>query len=66
MLFRSGIERLRSGRRLVLYADDAAALLEAVRHRDDEGGAHLAAALRPTNLEDVFLRVTGTSLEGGA
>ena len=28
-------------------------------------GPHLAAIVRPTNLEDVFLRLTGTSLELG-
>jgi len=58
--------RLRSGRRLMLYVRDAGALLETVRHRhgsDPDG--HLAAIVRPTNLEDVFLRLTGTSLELG-
>jgi lipooligosaccharide transport system ATP-binding protein len=59
-----GIERMRSGRRLVLYADDAGALLEEVRHRHGgDGAGHLAAIVRPTNLEDVFLKLTGTRLE---
>ena len=62
-----GIKRLRAGRRLILYVADAPALLDTLRGR----GAHAAQdphaiALRPTNLEDVFLALTGTSLEGGA
>jgi lipooligosaccharide transport system ATP-binding protein len=59
--------RLRSGRRLMLYVQDAGALLETVRHRHGSGGddGHLGAIVRPTNLEDVFLRLTGTSLELG-
>jgi hypothetical protein len=58
--------RLRSGRRLMLYVKDAGALLETVRHRHGSAGdGHLAAIVRPTNLEDVFLRLTGTSLELG-
>jgi len=61
-----GLARLRSGRRLVLYVEDAAALLERVRHRrPGDGSAHLAAVVRPTNLEDVFLKLTGTRLEAG-
>jgi lipooligosaccharide transport system ATP-binding protein len=61
-----GLARLRSGRRLVLYAEDAGALLERVRRRRPDGGSgHLAAVVRPTNLEDVFLKLTGTSLEAG-
>jgi lipooligosaccharide transport system ATP-binding protein len=59
-----GLERLRSGRRLVLYSDDAGALLASVRHRHGgDGSTHLAAIVRPTNLEDVFLKLTGTRLE---
>jgi lipooligosaccharide transport system ATP-binding protein len=58
--------RVRSGRRLMLYVDDAGALLETVRHRHGSAGeGHLAAIVRPTNLEDVFLRLTGASLELG-
>ena len=60
-----GVRRLRTGRRLVLYASDAAALLERLRHRgalaDPQG-----VVVRPANLEDVFLALTGTRLEGGA
>jgi lipooligosaccharide transport system ATP-binding protein len=59
----NGVRALRSGTHLLLYAEDAAALLEAVRRVEPE--AHLVA-VRPTNLEDVFLALTGTQLEGGA
>jgi lipooligosaccharide transport system ATP-binding protein len=60
----NGLERLRNGDRLKLYVEDAGALLETMRHRN--GGAckaHTAATIRPTNLEDVFLKLTGTNLE---
>jgi lipooligosaccharide transport system ATP-binding protein len=58
-----GIRALRSGAHLMLYAKDATALLEAVRRAEPD--AQLVA-VRPTNLEDVFLALTGTKLEGGA
>jgi len=60
-----GVRRLRSGRRLVLYAGDAAALLTTLRDRGAAGDA-AAVVVRPANLEDVFLALTGTGLEGGA
>ena len=53
--------RLRSGRRVMLYVDDAAPLVERLRARDPTDQRGLV--VRPTNLEDVYLRVTGTSLE---
>ena len=59
----NGVRALRSGAHLMLYAKDATALLEAVRGAEPE--AHLVA-VRPTNLEDVFLALTGTKLEAGA
>jgi lipooligosaccharide transport system ATP-binding protein len=59
----SGVRALRSGAHLMLYAKDATALLEAVRRAEPE--ARLVA-IRPTNLEDVFLAITGTKLEAGA
>jgi lipooligosaccharide transport system ATP-binding protein len=59
----NGVRSLRSGAHLLLYASDATALLEAVRK--NEPGAQLVA-MRPTNLEDVFLALTGTKLEAGA
>ena len=59
--------RVRSPSRLAVYAADAAALLGELRERRAPArGDHLGAVVRPTNLEDVFLRITGTSLEGGA
>ncbi len=59
----NGVRSLRSGAHLLLYGTDATALLEAVRK--NEPGAQLVA-MRPTNLEDVFLALTGTKLEAGA
>jgi len=56
--------RLRVGRRLVLFADDAAPLITVIHERD--GGDHRPLVSRPANLEDVFLMLTGTRLEGGA
>jgi lipooligosaccharide transport system ATP-binding protein len=56
--------RVRIGRRLMLYLDDATALAKHIRSRD--GGGHCMLVVRPTNLEDVFLALTGTALEGGA
>ncbi len=61
------VPRLRSGARLALYVDDAAALLETLRHRGPGAhGVQHGAIVRPTNLEDVFLRITGAPLEAGA
>ena len=54
--------RLRSGRRVMLYVDDAAPLVDRLHQRDPAN--RRALVVRPTNLEDVFLRLTGTSLEG--
>jgi lipooligosaccharide transport system ATP-binding protein len=58
-----GPHRLRAGRRLMLYLDDTTHLIEQVRRHDAGDRRNLVA--RPTNLEDVFLALTGTSLEGG-
>jgi lipooligosaccharide transport system ATP-binding protein len=58
------LQRLRMGRRVMLYLDDAAPLVEHVRRHDP--GDRRALVVRPTNLEDVFLRLAGTSLEGGS
>jgi len=55
--------RLRAGNRLMLYLDHATTLVEHIRQHT---GDHRAIIVRPTNLEDVFLSLTGTSLEGGA
>ncbi len=60
-----GVRHLRAGRRLMLYAGDGPALLDAVRRHAGRVEPH-GVVVRPTNLEDVFLELTGTSLEGGA
>jgi lipooligosaccharide transport system ATP-binding protein len=54
--------RLRVGQRLMLYLDDATKLIEHIRRHDH--GDRRPIIVRPTNLEDVFLALTGTSLEG--
>jgi lipooligosaccharide transport system ATP-binding protein len=54
--------RLRVGRRLMLYVEDAAGLIARIRRQDE--GDRRPVIVRPTNLEDVFLALTGTSLEG--
>jgi len=53
--------RLRAGGRLILHLDDAAAFAERVRAR--EPGHRRLLVVRPTTLEDVFLALTGASLE---
>ncbi|MFQ5552062.1 MAG: ABC transporter ATP-binding protein [Gemmatimonadales bacterium] len=54
--------RLRVGRRIMIYLDDATPLINHIRQYDQ--GDRRALVVRPTNLEDVFLALTGTSLEG--
>ncbi len=61
--FPARVVRVRSGRRTTLHTADAAEL--AARLRGD-GREHRMLVVRPTNLEDVFLHLTGTSLEAGA
>ena len=56
--------RLRVGQRLMLYVDDATPLIERIRRYDH--GDRRSIIVRPTNLEDVFLSLTGTSLEGNS
>jgi len=58
----SQTHRLRAGGRLMLYLDDPTALVSAIHARGDRCNL----IVRPTNLEDVFLAMTGTRLEGGA
>jgi len=55
---------VRSGRRTTLHVGDAAALAAHLRGHDD--GNRRAFVARPSNLEDVFLHLTGGGLEGGA
>jgi len=54
--------RLRVGTRLMIYLDDATTLIDHIRDQDQ--GDRRTLVVRPTNLEDVFLALTGTSLEG--
>jgi ABC-type multidrug transport system ATPase subunit len=62
-----GVRRLRTGRRVILFSDDGARLLDRLRYRRSElGDDPRPVVVRPTNLEDVFLALTGTRLEGGA
>jgi ABC-type multidrug transport system ATPase subunit len=53
--------RLRFGRRLMLYLDDANEVTNQIRRRDE--GDRRPIIVRPTNLEDVYLSLTGDSLE---
>ena len=55
---------LRAGSRLMIYADDPSQIVSWVHARD--GGERRKLTVRPSNLEDVFLSLTGTSLEEGA
>jgi lipooligosaccharide transport system ATP-binding protein len=55
--------RVRVGRRLMIYLHDATALAANVRRHDPHDARSLV--VRPTNLEDVFLCLTGANLEGG-
>jgi lipooligosaccharide transport system ATP-binding protein len=59
--FRGSDRRLRIGQRLMLYVDDATQVIERIRRHDH--GDRRPLIVRPTNLEDVFLSLTGTSLE---
>jgi lipooligosaccharide transport system ATP-binding protein len=52
---------VRSGDRLIVYTDEPARVVS--RAQAGAGGAHGSLAVRPTNLEDVFLAETGTRLE---
>jgi len=55
----NGARRLRVGRRVTFSLDDAAPLVERLRAADHRR----PLVVRPTNLEDVFLALTGTTLE---
>ncbi|HWP59167.1 MAG TPA: ABC transporter ATP-binding protein [Candidatus Acidoferrales bacterium] len=55
--------RLRVGQRVMLYLNDATDLIDHIRRYDE--GDRRPIIVRPTNLEDVFLALTGTSLEAG-
>jgi lipooligosaccharide transport system ATP-binding protein len=53
--------RLRVGRHLMLYVHDATDLVEHIRRCDE--GDRRPIIVRPSNLEDVYLSLTGVSLE---
>jgi lipooligosaccharide transport system ATP-binding protein len=55
--------RMRAGSRLILHVDDATALVEHIHARTNVQQRQLV--VRPTTLEDVYLALTGTSLEAG-
>ena len=55
------LRHLRVGRRIMLYLNDVTAHIDLIRQWDQ--GDRRALVVRPTNLEDVFLALTGTSLE---
>ncbi len=62
--FANRANTLRVGNRLMVFAHDAGPLL--ARIRDHDGGERRPVVVRPANLEDVFLSITGTGLEEGA
>ena len=59
-----GLKTLRAGSRLMVFAVDAQPLIARIRAHD--GGARRPLVVRPANLEDVFLSITGASLGEGA
>jgi lipooligosaccharide transport system ATP-binding protein len=59
--FAPSARRVRIGERVMLYLEDPTRLVEHMRKRDP--GDRRQIVVRPTNLEDVFLSLTGTSLE---
>ncbi len=56
--------RVRIGQRLMVFLGNTTGLIQEIRSRDQ--GDRRPLVVRPTNLEDVFLSLTGTSLEAGA
>ena len=56
----TALRHLRVGRRIMLYLDDVTTHIDLIRQWDQ--GDRRALVVRPTNLEDVFLALTGTSL----
>ena len=60
----NGLKRLRAGNRVMLFTDDSTALVERIHQAD--GGERRPFVVRPANLEDVFLSITGTGLREGA
>jgi lipooligosaccharide transport system ATP-binding protein len=58
--FQAPTQRLRAGGRLMIYLNDATPLVNTIHARGDRCNL----IVRPTNLEDVFLAITGATLEG--
>ncbi|MEE8166130.1 MAG: ABC transporter ATP-binding protein [Myxococcota bacterium] len=62
----NGVQRRRNGTRISIYVKDAGALLDGIRGRNGRDCEHHhGLAIRATNLEDVFLKLTGSSLDVG-
>ena len=59
-----GLKMIRAGSRLMVFTDDAQPIAAHIRAHD--GGMRRHVVVRPANLEDVFLSITGTSLRAGA
>ncbi len=57
------VKRLRAGNRLMVFTDDTSPIIERVHAFD--GGGQRPFVVRPANLEDVFLSLTGTQLREG-
>jgi lipooligosaccharide transport system ATP-binding protein len=62
--FAADAQSVRIGQRLMIYLEDTSGLIDHIRHSDH--GDRRPIIVRPTNLEDVYLSLTGTSLEGGS
>jgi lipooligosaccharide transport system ATP-binding protein len=62
--FAEQARRLRIGQRLMIYLENTSGLIDHIRDRDH--GDRRPIIVRPTNLEDVYLSLTGTNLEGGS
>jgi lipooligosaccharide transport system ATP-binding protein len=62
--FTENAHHLRIGQRLMIYLEDTSGLVDHIR--DSDHGDRRPIIVRPTNLEDVYLSLTGTSLEGGS
>jgi ABC-2 type transport system ATP-binding protein len=62
--FAADAQCLRIGQRLMIYLEDTTGLIDHIRHADH--GDRRPIIVRPTNLEDVYLSLTGTRLEGGS
>lgn len=62
--FAADAQRVRIGQRLMIYLEDTTGFIDYIRSSDH--GDRRPIIVRPTNLEDVYLSLTGTSLEGGS